>query len=68
MAFPVAMIIPLVVQALTVTLRVADIIEKSEDVDEKDKVALRSLINRAKDGVTYIDEPANKDDNQNVVE
>ncbi len=36
--------------------KVADVIEKSKEIDEKDKVALRLIVKNAKDGVTYIDE------------
>lgn len=54
----VAMIVPLAVQLLTLSLRIADIIDKSGDVDAQDKAALKALIKEAKDGVTYINEEA----------
>ncbi len=52
----ITLIVPLAVQLLSLSLKVAGIIEKSNEVDEKDKESLRSLIKSAKDGVTYIDE------------
>ncbi len=52
----IALIVPVVGQLLALSLRIADIIEKSNDIDVKDKEELRKLIKQAKDGVTYIDE------------
>ncbi len=56
-----ALIIPLVAQLLSVSLRIADIIAKSNEVNEQDKETLRALIEQAKDGVTYIDETSKGD-------
>ncbi len=50
---PVA-IIPLVAQLLSIGLKVADTIEKDKDIADKDKEALRAIVKRRKDGVTYI--------------
>ncbi len=50
---PVA-IIPLITQLLSIGLKVADIIVKSKDIAEEDKEALRAIIKKSKDGVTYI--------------
>lgn len=50
---PVA-IIPLIMQLLSIGLKVADIIEKSKDIADKDKEALRAIIKKSRDGVTYI--------------
>ncbi len=41
-------------QLLTIGLKVADTIEKSKDIAEKDKEALRAIVKTSKDGVTYI--------------
>ncbi len=49
-------IIPVVGQLLTLSLKLAEIIENSNEVDAKDKEFLKKLIEQAKDGVTYIDE------------
>ncbi len=57
---PVA-IIPLVVQLLTIGLKVADTIEKSKDIADEDKVALRAIVKKSKDGVTYITDENTKD-------
>jgi hypothetical protein len=53
----VALIIPIVGQLLTLSLKVADIIDKSNDVNAEDKEALKALIKQAKEGVTYWNEP-----------
>ncbi len=57
----IPVIIPLVAQLLTISLKVADIIAKSNEVNEQDKETLRALIQKAKDGVTYIDETSKGD-------
>lgn len=62
MAVPIGLIVPLVGQVLSLSLRIAEIIEKSKEVNAKDKETLRALINEAKDSVTYIDED-NKEGN-----
>ncbi len=54
----VTAMIPLAIQLLTLSLKIADIIDKSGDVDAQDKAALKALINEAKNGVTYINEEA----------
>jgi hypothetical protein len=53
----IAIIIPLIGQLLSLSLRLAEVIEKSKGIDPKDKEALKALISKARDGVTYIDEP-----------
>ena len=47
------LIIPLVGQLLKLGLKLADIIEKADDVSVEDKEAMRALIKDAKDSVTY---------------
>jgi len=48
-------IIPMVGQLLNLSLRIADIIDKSGTLNAEDRAALKSLIKEAKDGVTYIE-------------
>lgn len=50
------MIIPLVGQLLSLGLRIADIIDKAENVSDEDKMAMKAEILKARDGVTYWDE------------
>ncbi len=52
----IASIIPVVGQLLTLSLKLAEIIENSNEIDAMDKEFLKKLIKQAKDGVTYIDE------------
>jgi len=49
----VTLIIPLIGQLLTLTLKVADIIEKAQDVSPEDKATLKKTILEAKNSVTY---------------
>jgi hypothetical protein len=49
----IAPIIPLIGQLLTLSLKIADIIDKSNDLNVEDKAALKEVIQQAKDGVTY---------------
>ncbi len=51
----VTALIPLVVKLLDLSFKIGDVIEKSKDINPNDKLALRALIKKAKDGVTYID-------------
>lgn len=52
----VSLIIPLVGQLLTLGFKIADLIEKAENVSDTDKVAMKAAITKAKDGVTYWDD------------
>jgi hypothetical protein len=58
----IALIIPIVGQLLTLSLKVADIIDKADDVSADDKEALKALIRQAKEGVTYWNEPSTDTD------
>ena len=49
-------IIPIVAQLLSLSLRLATIIEESKDIDPADKAKLKQLTAEAREGVTYIDE------------
>ena len=61
-------IIPLVSQLLTLGYKIADIVEKSKEIDEQDKIAMRVAITTARDDVKYWDETKTKEDNTDVVE
>ena len=50
---PIAAMIPLIGQLLTLGFKLTDIIAKSESVSEEDKEAMKAAIMKAKDGVTY---------------
>ncbi len=50
----VAIIVPLVFQLLQASLKIAELVEASKDINPKDKETLRALIKEAKSGVTYI--------------
>ncbi len=52
----VAIIVPLIGQLLNLSLKIAGVIETSKDINPKDKAALKELIKKARNGVTYIDE------------
>lgn len=56
----VSLMIPLVGQLLTLGFKIADLIEKAENVSDTDKEAMKAAIIKAKDGVTYWDDN-NKD-------
>lgn len=58
MTLPITTIIPLIGQLLTLSIKIAGIIERSDDVSVEDKEALKAEIAKAKDGVTYWDETA----------
>jgi hypothetical protein len=53
MSLPIAVIIPLVAQFLTLSLKIADIIDRSGDVSVEDKLAMKEAIKTASDNVTY---------------
>ena len=53
MSIPIAVIIPMIGQLLNLSLKIAEIIDRSDDVNAEDKEALKVAINKAKDGVTY---------------
>jgi hypothetical protein len=53
MSLPIAVIIPLVAQFLTLSLKIADIIDRSGDVSVEDKLAMKAAIKKASDNVTY---------------
>ncbi len=48
----VALIIPLVGQLLTLGLKIADIIDKADDINPEDKAALKAEIKKAQNSVT----------------
>jgi hypothetical protein len=50
-----AAIIPLVGQLLNLGFKIADVIEKSKDVSDDDKEAMKAAITKAKKSVTYWD-------------
>jgi hypothetical protein len=56
MALAISVIIPLIGQLLNLSLKIADIIDKVDGVDENDKMALKAMISKAKDGVTHWDD------------
>ncbi len=49
----IALLIPLVGQLITLAFKVADIIDKAEDIDPADKAALRAKILEAKNSVSF---------------
>lgn len=54
-------IIPLVTQLLSLSIRLADTLEKSKEISIQDKATLKGLIRKAREGVTYIDEGTPED-------
>ncbi len=52
----VSILIPLVGQLLTLGFKIADLIEKAENVSDDDKEAMKAAITKAKEGVTYWDD------------
>jgi hypothetical protein len=59
-------LIPLVGQLLTLGFKIADIIDKAENVSPEDKEALKAQIKTAQDGVTFwkadtVDGPVSED-------
>jgi hypothetical protein len=53
MSIPVSVIIPLIAQLLTLSLKIADIIDRSDSVNADDKAAMRAAIKKASNRVTY---------------
>ena len=45
--------IPLIGQLLTLGFKLADLIDKAENVSDDDKEAMKAAITKAKDGVAY---------------
>jgi hypothetical protein len=56
-------IIPLIGQLLTLGYKLADIIEKSNEIDEHDKVAMRVAITTARDDVKHWDDKKTEESN-----
>lgn len=55
----IAMIVPVVAQLLTLSVKIADIVQQSADVSIEDKAALKAAIEQAKNGVTHWNEEDN---------
>jgi hypothetical protein len=53
MVLPIPAIISLVGQLLTLSLKIADIIDRSDNINAEDKQAMKAAIKKANDGVTY---------------
>jgi hypothetical protein len=55
-SIPITLIIPLIGQLLTLSLKIADIIDRSDDINAEDKQAMKAAIKKANEGVTYWNE------------
>ncbi len=49
-------LVPIIGEVLALSLKLADIVEKAEDISAEDKEALKAEIRKARDGVTFWDE------------
>ena len=56
MSVPISVIIPMIAQLLTLSLKIADIIDRSDSVNADDKAAMRDAIKKASNRVTYWNE------------
>lgn len=56
MPTPISVILPMIGQLLNLSLKIADIIDRSDIVNAEDKEALKAELRKAKDGVTYWNE------------
>jgi hypothetical protein len=56
MSIPITLIIPLIGQLLNLSLKIAEIIDRSDDINAEDKQAIKAAIKKARDGVTYWNE------------
>ncbi len=52
----VSVMIPMIGQLLTLGFKLADLIDKAENVSDDDKEAMKAAITKAKEGVTYWDD------------